>query len=230
MAPGLRREGPTAGRPGLEPDMPFALRRRPAPVTLAVLAAVVPLTALAVDPPRALAQGPPAAETAQAETAEAEKRAAERERLFVALARAQTEGEARTLAHAIWRFWFEPPNAEAGALMDRALARIRRRDYAGAIRVLDALVVLAPDWAEAWNQRATVRFLRGNYDGSLADIERVLALEPKHFGALAGQALILIRIGRVGTGRAVLRQALRVHPFLAERRLLMPAEREERRL
>lgn len=175
--------------------------------------------------PGAFAQGPPAEQTTESDT-----RAAERARLFAALARAQTEAEAKAVTSAIWQFWFVPPDAEAGALMDRAVGRIRRYDYAGAIEILDELVALAPEWAEAWNQRATVRFLRGNYEGSLADIERTLNLEPKHFGALAGQVIILMRQGRVRTAHSVLRRALRIHPFLAERRLLMPADREEKRI
>ncbi len=78
-----------------------------------------------------------------------------------------------------------------------------------------------PDWAEAWNQRATLRFLLEDYEGSLADIERVLQLEPKHFGAMAGQVLILMRHGRFDTAQSILRKAVEINPFLAERSMLI---------
>ncbi len=101
-------------------------------------------------------------------------------------------------------------------------------DYAGAIAILDRLVALAPDWAEAWNQRATMRFLADDLDGSLADCERVLELEPKHFGALSGQALILMRQGRFDTAQSILRKAVEIDPFLAERALLVEPQKRGR--
>jgi tetratricopeptide (TPR) repeat protein len=149
------------------------------------------------------------------------QRAAERERLFSALASAQSQGDAETIAFQIWALWFRAPSAEARDLMDRAMERRRTYDIAGAIAILDKLVALTPDWAEAWNQRATMRYMTEDYEGSLADIERVLQLEPKHFGALAGQALILMRNGRFDTAQSVLRRAVEINPFLAERALLI---------
>jgi len=149
------------------------------------------------------------------------ERAAERERLFAALASARSSEEAGAIAFQIWALWFRAPNAEARDLMDQAMERRRVYDFSGALAILDKLVALTPDWAEAWNQRATIRFLKEDYDGSLADIERVLNLEPKHFGALAGQALILMRYGRFDTAQSVLRKAIEINPFLAERGLLV---------
>ena len=61
--------------------------------------------------------------------------------------------------------------------------------------LLDKLIVLQPDWAEAWNKRATVRYLMDDEQGSMADIARVLVLEPRHFGALSGMGMILERGG-----------------------------------
>ncbi len=149
------------------------------------------------------------------------ERAAERERLFAALASAQSREQAETIAFQIWALWFRAPNAEARDLMDQAMERRRVYDFSGALAILDKLVALTPDWAEAWNQRATIRFLKQDYDGSLADVEHVLELEPKHFGALAGQALILMRYGRFDTAQSVLRKAVEINPFLSERGLLV---------
>jgi Flp pilus assembly protein TadD len=80
----------------------------------------------------------------------------------------------------------------------------------------------APDWAEGWNKRATVYFMRGDHASSLADIDRVLALEPRHFGALAGQGLIRMAQGNYREALSAFRKALRHNPFLKERFELIP--------
>jgi tetratricopeptide (TPR) repeat protein len=71
------------------------------------------------------------------------------------------------------------------------------------------------------NQRATIRYLLRDFEGSLADIDRVLALEPKHFGALSGQGLILMHQGKIEAGQLALRRAVAIDPFLSERALIM---------
>lgn len=218
-----------------------------ASASLAVLMALLMATGVAAaaaarsgTPAPPPAEAPPAEGLAQAQPSPApddpaeaasrlQRRAAERERLFGALARAQTEAESKLLVTEIWAFWFEPPNGEAGRLMGQAQERRRRYDPAGALRLLDELVGRVPDWAEGWNQRATVRFEMGRFDESLDDIEKVLALEPNHFGAMAGQAVILMHQGRHRTARSVLERAIEVHPFLPERRYILPVDGPDRR-
>ena len=153
-------------------------------------------------------------------------RDATRELLFRGLASAANEGEARARELDIWLFWLQAPNADAAAQMNRALSRRSAYDFSGALRLLDELVASAPGWAEAWNQRATIRFNLEDYDGSLADIEATLRLEPKHFGAMAGQAIILMRHGRFETAQSILKGAVAIHPFLAERAMIVPAPGE----
>ena len=96
--------------------------------------------------------------------------------------------------------------------MQEAQDRRQMLDLTTALKLLDQLVKEAPDWAEAWNQRATIRFMVGDYEGSLADIDRVLPLEPKHFGALSGEALILMQLGRTDEAQAVLKQRRQDQP------------------
>ena len=96
-----------------------------------------------------------------------------------------------------------------------------------ALPVLDDVVARAPQWAEGWNKRATLLYVLGDHDRSLADIDRTLALEPRHFGALAGLGLIRAARGENREALAALRRALAINPFLKERFGLIPAlERE----
>jgi tetratricopeptide (TPR) repeat protein len=157
------------------------------------------------------------------------ERAALHDRMFSALAEAPNEAVAQFISARIWLFWFQAPDAESAGLMRDALERRNAGDAAGSIAILDKLVVAAPGWAEAWNQRATMRFLAEDYEGSLADIDKVLPLEPKHFGALSGQAMIYRRLGRNEEAQSVLKEAVKINPFLADRALLEP-EPEEREI
>jgi tetratricopeptide (TPR) repeat protein len=83
------------------------------------------------------------------------------------------------------------------------------------------VVKQAPDYAQGWNQRAFILFLQEKYDQSLSDIEKALELEPRHFGAMAGQARILMRQCRFVTGQKTLKQAVKIHPFLRERSMIV---------
>ncbi|GGD35831.1 tetratricopeptide repeat protein [Sinisalibacter lacisalsi] len=118
--------------------------------------------------------------------------------------------------------WSAAPDTWSGELLDIALERIAIADYDGALRGLDALVEHCPHWAEGWNQRAYVRFLQEDYAAALADLDRALALNPRHVAALSGKGLTLMRMGRDEEGDAVLREAVALHPWLPERGLLDP--------
>ncbi|MDT8343208.1 MAG: tetratricopeptide repeat protein [Thermohalobaculum sp.] len=112
----------------------------------------------------------------------------------------------------IFRQWRASGSASMDLLMNRALAAIEQDDYDTALPFLDDLVRLAPDFAEAWNQRATVHFLKRDYGRSVADIERVLMLEPRHFGALSGLGIILDRLGNEAGALKAFRRVLELNP------------------
>ena len=162
------------------------------------------------------------AETAPALRGDTAAHAAEGDRLFRFLAEARDEAEARAMEDEIWRHWMLAPDTAAADLMARAMERRGSYDFAGAVAILDELVALAPDWAEGWNQRATIRFMQGDFTGSLADIEETLQREPRHFGAMAGMALILTQQGRNQQAQTILREAVEIDPFLRERALIVP--------
>ena len=136
--------------------------------------------------------------------------------LYTKLAAATDTDEAEGLATLIGNIWMRSSSDTANLLMQRAVESIRRKDYALAASLLDKIVDLQPDWAEGWNKRASVRFLTGDLDGSMADVEHVLKLEPKHFGALDGMAMILQRTGFDKQALAVYRRALAIYPHQPE--------------
>jgi tetratricopeptide (TPR) repeat protein len=80
-------------------------------------------------------------------------------------------------------------------------------------QLLDFAVELAPDFAEAWNRRAYVYFMRNNISGALGDLRRVLALDPSHFKALDGLGQILREIGQKKPALEAFKQLLDVHPY-----------------
>lgn len=151
----------------------------------------------------------------------------ELDRLFGALKRAQSAREARAIASQIWRRWTEGPDEQAGETIRQILAARRVRDLKKALALCDRLTSRLPGYAEGWNQKATVLFEMGRLDRSLETVEKVLELEPRHFGALAGKGIILLRQGRVKLAQKAIRRAVEIHPYLPERRFLSkpPGER-----
>ncbi len=136
--------------------------------------------------------------------------------LYVKLAAADSEDEAKGLANLIGGIWLRSGSDTAGLLMTRALAAIEAKNYPLALQLLDSLVALQPSWPEAWNKRASVRYFAGDLDGSMADVDRVLKLEPRHFGALDGLGMILQRTGLSKRALEVYRRALVVYPHQPE--------------
>jgi tetratricopeptide (TPR) repeat protein len=121
---------------------------------------------------------------------------------------------ARQAEAALWAMWCRSGRPDLDRRLGEAVAAMERRDFGEAERLLTALVGDAPDWAEAWNKRATVRYLAADYDGSIADCRETLARKPHHFGALSGQGLCHMALGQYGPAAVVFRRALAVHPHL----------------
>ncbi len=144
--------------------------------------------------------------------------------LFNALRTSPTEMAGLPIQNQIWDLWIVAPDEQSQLMLDNGRERIRYGDYERAEDVLSDLIVYCPTYAEGWNQRAFVRFLRQDYGRALDDITEALNLEPLHFGALAGRATTLINMGRTEVGATALREALKVNPWLSERHLLPSGE------
>jgi len=163
-----------------------------------------------------------ASSSAQAKPADPEQgRRKVLDELFERLAKAQDAVEARGVSGAIERVWMHSGSDTADLLMGRAMQAFQRKDYALSQELLNAVVEIEPDWAEAWNKRATVRYLADDAMGSMQDIARVLKLEPRHFGALSGMGFILQRSGFDKGALEAFRKALEISPQQEEIRRLV---------
>lgn len=142
--------------------------------------------------------------------------------LFELLGAAEDPELAAAVEQRIWTEWMAYDNGdeEVSHLMAMALRAETLRDLEEAERLLTGILGIAPDFSEAWNRRATVRYLREDYEGSLADIDETLALEPRHFGALSGKALVMRELGDDDAAREALEIAVEIHPHLGSRAML----------
>ncbi len=143
---------------------------------------------------------------------------------------ATTEYEARQLSLDMWKYWAEAPDEAAQELLDEGMSRRASYDYSGALDAFNALVEYCPDYAEGYNQRAFVNFLRQDYEAALPDLAQTLEMNPRHVAALTGQALTLAALDRNAEAALVLRQALEMNPWLTERHMLPALEAEEQEL
>ena len=141
-------------------------------------------------------------------------KAARLDALFAELQVAATVAEGKAVERRIWLEWTRSGDPEIDRLMNAALLAMDIRAFSAAITVLDKIVTQKPDFAEGWNKRATVYYYANEYGRSLADIERTLALEPRHFGALAGLGMIMQDTGDIPRAIRAFEQAVAVNPTL----------------
>jgi tetratricopeptide (TPR) repeat protein len=134
--------------------------------------------------------------------------------LFGALKAAPDEVSAKHVEARIWAVWLQTPSDTAALLMMRAKAAMDAQQVDVALKLLDAVVKLRPDYIEGWNRRATIYYLKNDYTHSLEDIQQVLIREPRHFGALAGLGMIMQEIGDEKRALDAFRKALAVNPHL----------------
>ncbi len=134
--------------------------------------------------------------------------------LYSDLAKAESPKAAEKIARKIQMMWLESGSDTVNVLMSQAGKAIQAEDTALALDFLDVVVTLKPSFAEGWNRRATVFYMRQDFAKSLVDIERTLALEPRHWGALSGLAIIQRRLGFDKEALETFKQALKINPSL----------------
>ncbi|MGB2323870.1 MAG: tetratricopeptide repeat protein [Candidatus Puniceispirillales bacterium] len=136
------------------------------------------------------------------------------QQLFSNLQQADNGETANDIALKIWDRWMSTSGDTAtDELMDRGVYYMQTGNLQVAEDVFSNIIEKHPEYAEAWNKRATVRFLRSNWSGSADDIAQVLAIEPNHFGALSGLAMIRLHQGEYSSALSIYERVLEIHPF-----------------
>lgn len=151
--------------------------------------------------------------------------AAEETRLFETAKSADSHSEGQSVTRELWQLWATAPNEQAQALLDRGMSARSSYNFLAAIDAFDRLVKYCPDYAEGYNQRAFVNFLREDFKNALVDLDEALMRNPRHVAALAGKALTLIKLGRDEEAQKVLREAVKLNPWIPERGLLKEPEK-----
>lgn len=139
--------------------------------------------------------------------------------LFDRLVDRQSAGDFYVIEDEIWDIWMSYPDPAMNARMNEAIGLMALKRYDDAQAVLDDIVRRVPLWPEAWNKRATLKFLSGRDVESVRDINRALELEPRHFGAMSGFAQICLRNGEPEKALIACEAALAIHPHLIAVRL-----------
>lgn len=179
-------------------------------LTSALLASFLPAGALALDQPATLARTVHAVPVAMFSRSQQEQDALNE--LFDVLSRESNSKKAQRTSRQIVQKLTDSGSDSINLLMERASEVMRKDDHAVALDILDQVVTLAPDYAEGWNRRATLFFSMRDFSRSIADVERVLELEPRHYGALSGLAAMLQVLGREKQALEVWYKVLEVYP------------------
>ena len=149
--------------------------------------------------------------------------------LFERLQTTSNPAEAHAVEQRIWRVWLDADDAAVNRLMEQGVVALRSQHYGTALQAFDRMVEQAPDFAEAWNKRATVHFLMGNWRASVRDIQRTLALEPRHFGALFGLGLIYDALEEPEAALRSFEAALDLNPHSESTRRMIKQLRQQLR-
>jgi tetratricopeptide (TPR) repeat protein len=148
------------------------------------------------------------------------------DKLFVQLHDAPDAETANAVSNRIWAVWTTPSDPVLASRMRDVMEARALLDFESGIKLLDQLILDYPDYAEAWNQRATLYYMVGDFEASIADCAKVLELEPRHYGALSGRALMYLQMGKRSLALRDMRAALELHPFLAEKQLFPELQQE----
>lgn len=149
--------------------------------------------------------------------------------MFDKLKNAHSESEANDRALDIWASWMESGSATVDIAMERAAAAQAAGDVETARAMFDRVILIRPDYAEAWNRRASIFLTEENYPEALRDLNEALRLEPRHFGAWAGLGMLFETMSAQEEALIAYREALSVYPLMpqaktAEGRLSKDAE------
>lgn len=144
--------------------------------------------------------------------------AAPTDQMFERLQAAQDEAEAADVAEDIWATWLESGSPTVDVLMERAMLAISAQELETAHELLDRVILIKPDFPEAWHRRAGLFLAEENFPEAFRDLNEALRLEPRHFGAWIGMGVMLETLGGEKEALASYREALEIYPLLPQAR------------
>jgi tetratricopeptide (TPR) repeat protein len=150
------------------------------------------------------------------------RQARELDKLFADLKQAPSQEDADKIAGRIWDIWMRSGRDDVDVMMSRVVANMAGQHYGLALMLLDEVIEIAPEFAEALNKRAALRYRMGQVPGALEDLDTALKLEPRHFGALAIKSAILADMSKWQDALTAYRAALAINPHLASRHKVLP--------
>ena len=143
--------------------------------------------------------------------------------LFNQLLEIQSSSEADQITLKIWEIWTNDAETEFGqSTMLEGVSLMNRNSLVAAEELFSELIRSSPDYIEAWNKRATVRYMMGQLENSLNDVYVVLSKEPKHFGAMSGLGLIMIQREDFEGALSAYKKLIAIHPFSKDALSLVP--------
>jgi len=161
----------------------------------------------------------------------AENRKSELDKLFFQLKNSKNLSSAQIVEKKIWEIWLiHPSDDRRGFRLTELLTQgshlMNLGELNKAYKLFTTIIATEPDWSEAWNKRATVLYLMNRYQSSLDDIKITLTLEPRHFGALSGQALNYIELKQYEKAIESYKAAQKIYPTLDSAKKMIPELQE----
>ena len=151
------------------------------------------------------------------------KMASSLDRLFAALHATTDPAEANRLTGLIWVIWNHSEDPETDRLLTEGREAMEQLEFDKALACFSKVIMREPKFAEGWNKRATLYYVMGLYRESISDIDKVLALEPRHFGALAGLGMNYEALGNDRRALDAWRRALKANPHLEDAQIRVKA-------
>jgi len=161
----------------------------------------------------------------------AKERKNELDKLFIQLKNSKNLPSAQMVENKIQKIWSIHPSDDRRGfrlteLLNQGSRLMNRKELSKAYNLFTKIIATEPDWSEAWNKRATVLYLMNQYQSSLDDIKITLALEPRHFGALSGQALNYIELNKYEKAIKSYKAAQKIYPLLDSAKKMIPTLQE----
>ena len=161
----------------------------------------------------------------------AEDREGELDKLFTQLKNTNNLSSAQTIEYKIQKIWSIHPSDDRRGfrlteLLNQGTRLMNSGELSKAYELFTTIIATEPDWSEAWNKRATVLYLMNRYQSSLDDIQITLALEPRHFGAMSGQALNYIELQKYEKAIQSYKSAQKIYPLLDSAKKMIPELQE----